>query len=70
VSLSSRCVVALPLSLSLSLSLSAGAASHSGPMQHTDVVKTRMQLQTSAAVGADRYNGMVDCFRKIIATEG
>jgi solute carrier family 25 2-oxodicarboxylate transporter 21 len=29
-----------------------------------------MQLQTSAAVGADRYNGMVDCFRKIIATEG
>ncbi|PWN98110.1 mitochondrial carrier [Tilletiopsis washingtonensis] len=35
-----------------------------------DVVKTRMQLQTSAAVGADRYNGMVDCFRKIIATEG
>lgn len=36
----------------------------------TDVVKTRMQLQTKAAVGADRYNGMMDAFRKIIATEG
>ncbi|PWN21217.1 putative ODC2-mitochondrial 2-oxodicarboxylate carrier [Microstroma glucosiphilum] len=35
-----------------------------------DVVKTRMQLQTASAVGADRYNGMFDCFKKIIANEG
>ncbi|SPO24202.1 probable ODC2 - Mitochondrial 2-oxodicarboxylate carrier [Ustilago trichophora] len=36
-----------------------------------DVVKTRMQLQGKAAVaGAEHYNGMVDAFRKIIATEG
>ncbi|KAM0747790.1 mitochondrial carrier [Meredithblackwellia eburnea MCA 4105] len=36
-----------------------------------DVVKTRMQLQTGKAVaGAEHYNGMVDCFRKIVAKEG
>ncbi|PQE04416.1 mitochondrial 2-oxodicarboxylate carrier protein [Rutstroemia sp. NJR-2017a BVV2] len=35
-----------------------------------DVVKTRVQLQTGKEVGADRYNGMVDCFRKIIKNEG
>ncbi|CAO1632358.1 unnamed protein product [Sympodiomycopsis kandeliae] len=35
-----------------------------------DVVKTRMQLQTASATGAERYNGMLDCFRKIIASEG
>ncbi|KAA8566830.1 hypothetical protein EYC84_009929 [Monilinia fructicola] len=34
-----------------------------------DVVKTRVQLQTSSA-GPDGYNGMVDCFRKIIKNEG
>jgi len=39
-------------------------------MYPLDVVKTRVQLQTSAAVGNDRYNGMVDCFRKIIKHEG
>ncbi|GJN93890.1 hypothetical protein Rhopal_006949-T1 [Rhodotorula paludigena] len=34
-------------------------------------VKTRMQLQVGKAVpGAEHYNGMVDCFRKIIAKEG
>lgn len=36
-----------------------------------DVVKTRMQLQTKTAVaGAETYNGMLDAFRKIIASEG
>ncbi|PWW76017.1 mitochondrial carrier [Tuber magnatum] len=35
-----------------------------------DVVKTRVQLQDNTAKGADRYNGMVDCFRKIIKNEG
>ena len=36
-----------------------------------DVVKTRMQLQGKAATaGAEHYNGMVDAFRKIIASEG
>ncbi|KAJ4319502.1 hypothetical protein N0V84_006325 [Fusarium piperis] len=38
-------------------------------MYPLDVVKTRVQLQTSAA-GADAYNGMLDCFRKIIKQEG
>jgi solute carrier family 25 2-oxodicarboxylate transporter 21 len=34
-------------------------------------VKTRMQLQVGKAVpGAEHYDGMVDCFRKIIAKEG
>jgi solute carrier family 25 2-oxodicarboxylate transporter 21 len=34
-------------------------------------VKTRMQLQVGKPVaGAEHYNGMVDCFRKIIAREG
>ncbi|SCV73037.1 BQ2448_6962 [Microbotryum intermedium] len=36
-----------------------------------DVVKTRMQLQVGKPVaGAEHYNGMVDCFKKIIAREG
>lgn len=35
-----------------------------------DVVKTRMQLQGKAAAGAEHYNGMLDAFRKIIASEG
>lgn len=36
-----------------------------------DVVKTRMQLQGKVAVpGTERYNGMVDAFRKIIKSEG
>jgi len=41
-------------------------------MYPLDVVKTRVQLQTGPAVpgGADHYNGMVDCFRKIIKNEG
>jgi len=28
------------------------------------------QLQTGKGTGADSYNGMVDCFRKIIKNEG
>lgn len=39
-------------------------------MYPLDVVKTRVQLQTGAATGADSYNGMLDCFRKIIKNEG
>jgi solute carrier family 25 2-oxodicarboxylate transporter 21 len=39
-------------------------------MYPLDVVKTRVQLQTKAAAGAEAYNGMLDCFRKIIKTEG
>ncbi|CAM1502032.1 Fc.00g040160.m01.CDS01 [Cosmosporella sp. VM-42] len=39
-------------------------------MYPLDVVKTRVQLQTNTAVGADRYNGMLDCFSKIIKNEG
>ncbi|KAJ6123161.1 2-oxodicarboxylate carrier 2 [Penicillium capsulatum] len=36
-----------------------------------DVVKTRVQLQTGTpAAGAEHYNGMFDCFRKIIKNEG
>lgn len=36
-----------------------------------DVVKTRIQLQGKVTVaGQDSYNGMVDCFQKIIKTEG
>jgi solute carrier family 25 2-oxodicarboxylate transporter 21 len=39
-------------------------------MYPLDVVKTRVQLQTKAAAGAEAYNGMLDCFRKIIKTDG
>ncbi|OQE37906.1 hypothetical protein PENCOP_c009G06742 [Penicillium coprophilum] len=36
-----------------------------------DVLKTRIQLQTGPAVpGVDHYNGMFDCFRKIVKNEG
>ncbi|KAG0144234.1 hypothetical protein CROQUDRAFT_672496 [Cronartium quercuum f. sp. fusiforme G11] len=36
-----------------------------------DVVKTRIQLQGKVVVaGQDSYNGMIDCFQKIIKTEG
>ncbi|KAK8193013.1 mitochondrial 2-oxodicarboxylate carrier protein-like protein [Phyllosticta capitalensis] len=39
-------------------------------MYPLDVVKTRVQLQTATATGADAYNGMFDCFSKIIKNEG
>ncbi|KAF2448007.1 mitochondrial carrier [Karstenula rhodostoma CBS 690.94] len=39
-------------------------------MYPLDVVKTRVQLQTGKATGEEGYNGMVDCFRKIIKNEG
>ncbi|KAK7424780.1 hypothetical protein QQX98_000364 [Neonectria punicea] len=39
-------------------------------MYPLDVVKTRVQLQSANATGADAYNGMLDCFRKIIKHEG
>ncbi|KAG5961254.1 hypothetical protein E4U58_004303, partial [Claviceps cyperi] len=29
-----------------------------------------IQLQTGTATGAEAYNGMLDCFRKIIKHEG
>lgn len=36
-----------------------------------DTVKTRLMLQTKVEVpGAERYTGMMDAFRKIIASEG
>lgn len=36
-----------------------------------DVVKTRMQLQVGKPVpGQEHYNGMLDCFKKIIKQEG
>lgn len=35
-----------------------------------DVVKTRVQLQTGTGSGAEAYNGMLDCFKKIIKHEG
>ncbi|MBW0480375.1 hypothetical protein O181_020090 [Austropuccinia psidii MF-1] len=36
-----------------------------------DVVKTRIQLQGKIPIpGQESYNGMVDCFQKIIKTEG
>lgn len=34
------------------------------------MVKTRVQLQTGAGTGAEGYNGMLDCFKKIIKNEG
>ncbi|MCJ1356608.1 MAG: hypothetical protein MMC33_006603 [Icmadophila ericetorum] len=39
-------------------------------MYPLDVVKTRVQLQQGKGIGEDGYNGMVDCFRKIIKNEG
>ncbi|KAI9900577.1 hypothetical protein N3K66_004839 [Trichothecium roseum] len=39
-------------------------------MYPLDVVKTRVQLQTNTAVGAERYDGMMDCLRKIVKHEG
>ncbi|OTB00894.1 hypothetical protein M426DRAFT_323900 [Hypoxylon sp. CI-4A] len=39
-------------------------------MYPLDVVKTRVQLQTSKAVGEDAYTGMLDCFQKIVRNEG
>ncbi|PHH91054.1 hypothetical protein CDD83_1845 [Cordyceps sp. RAO-2017] len=39
-------------------------------MYPLDVVKTRVQLQTGKGTGAESYNGMLDCFRKIIKNEG
>ncbi|KAL8977731.1 MAG: hypothetical protein Q9205_006530, partial [Flavoplaca limonia] len=35
-----------------------------------DVVKTRVQLQQGKGIGEEGYNGMMDCFRKIIKNEG
>lgn len=39
-------------------------------MYPLDVVKTRVQLQQGKGVGGEGYNGMVDCFRKIVKNEG
>ncbi|KAJ5494590.1 hypothetical protein N7463_010677 [Penicillium fimorum] len=41
------------------------------PRYPLDVLKTRIQLQTGAPVpGVDHYDGMFDCFRKIVKNEG
>ncbi|KAJ6131131.1 hypothetical protein N7523_001591 [Penicillium sp. IBT 18751x] len=46
----------------------AGAVAGVYPL---DVVKTRVQLQSGVPVpGAEHYNGMFDCFSKIVKTEG
>lgn len=37
-------------------------------MYPLDVVKTRFQLQVKGS--GEQYNGMIDCFRKIIKNEG
>lgn len=39
-------------------------------MYPLDVVKTRIQLQAGGATSAEAYTGMVDCFQKIVRTEG
>ncbi|KAL9126578.1 MAG: hypothetical protein Q9217_004392 [Psora testacea] len=39
-------------------------------MYPLDVVKTRVQLQKGKGVGSEGYNGMFDCFSKIIKNEG
>lgn len=39
-------------------------------MYPLDVVKTRVQLQQGKGVGGEGYNGMVDCFQKIVRNEG
>ncbi|KAL9638088.1 MAG: hypothetical protein Q9164_001787 [Protoblastenia rupestris] len=39
-------------------------------MYPLDVVKTRVQLQKGKGIGGDGYNGMFDCFSKIIKNEG
>ncbi|KAL7276347.1 hypothetical protein RUND412_000650 [Rhizina undulata] len=60
-------------SIPFSVTFAAGAIagiSEILTMYPLDVVKTRVQLQDNTAKGADRYNGMVDCFRKIIKNEG
>ncbi|KAK4044334.1 mitochondrial carrier domain-containing protein [Parachaetomium inaequale] len=48
----------------------AGAIAGILVMYPLDVVKTRVQLQTGKATGVDSYNGMLDCFQKIIRHEG
>jgi hypothetical protein len=35
-----------------------------------DMVKTRLQNQSAAGPGGLRYSGPIDCFRKIVASEG
>jgi hypothetical protein len=39
-------------------------------LQHKADVLPFRQLQTGKGVGDDAYNGMIDCFRKIIKNEG
>ncbi|MCJ1483573.1 hypothetical protein MMC06_003741 [Schaereria dolodes] len=39
-------------------------------MYPLDVVKTRVQLQQGKNLGEEGYNGMIDCFSKIIKNEG
>lgn len=39
-------------------------------MYPLDIVKTRIQLQSSKGTEVDSYNGMADCFKKIVRNEG
>lgn len=36
----------------------------------TMLTNSSRQIQSATAVGDDAYNGMLDCFRKIIKNEG
>jgi len=61
--------IPIPFSVSFAAGAIAGI-SEILTMYPLDVVKTRVQLQDNTAKGADRYNGMMDCFRKIVKNEG
>lgn len=39
-------------------------------MYPLDVVKTRIQLQSGKGTAGEGYTGMIDCFQKIVKTEG
>jgi solute carrier family 25 2-oxodicarboxylate transporter 21 len=62
------------LSCTLDYNHDARRLSHTYNLQFRyplDVIKTRIQLQTgTAAAGSEAYTGMLDCFQKIVKTEG
>lgn len=48
----------------------AGAVAAEVVTLPTDVVKTRLQVQTKLGVNGMQYTGVINCFSKIIASEG
>jgi hypothetical protein len=40
------------------------------PRHNCRILNSNRQLQSGKGVGEEGYNGMVDCFRKIIKNEG